>query len=65
VDFNFDYLDRERYSHSKKKLEVRKSEKLAAALSVFDSSCEVEVRGMFFRDLSCSTLVMLIQFRYR
>jgi hypothetical protein len=48
VDFNFDYLDRERYSHSKKKLEVRKSEKLAAALSVFDSSCEVEVR--FFRN---------------
>jgi hypothetical protein len=34
---------REKYSHSKKKLEVRKSEKLAAALSVFDSSCEVEV----------------------
>ena len=44
VDFNFDYLDREKYSHSKKKLEVRKSEKLAAALSVFDSTCEVEVR---------------------
>ncbi len=45
VDYNFDHLDRERYSHSKKKLEVRKSEKLAAALSVFDSGCDVEVTG--------------------
>ncbi len=47
VDYNFDHLDRERYSHSKKKLEVRKSEKLAAALSVFDSSCDVEVMEAF------------------
>jgi hypothetical protein len=47
VDYNFDHLDRERYSHSKKKLEVRKSEKLAAALSVFDSGCDVEVMKAF------------------
>jgi hypothetical protein len=47
VDYNFDHLDRERYSHSKKKLEVRKSEKLAAALSVFDSGCDVEVVEAF------------------
>jgi hypothetical protein len=47
VDYNFDHLDRERYSHSKKKLEVRKSEKLAAALSVFDSGCDVEVMESF------------------
>ncbi len=47
VDYNFDHLDRERYSHSKKKLEVRKSEKLAAALSVFDSGCDVEVMETF------------------
>ena len=51
VDFNFDYLDRERYSHSKKKLEVRKSERLAAALSVFDSTCDVEVRKMAWNSI--------------
>jgi hypothetical protein len=49
VDYNFDHLDRERYSHSKKKLEVRKSEKLAAALSVFDSGCDVEVMKNFLK----------------
>ncbi len=49
VDYNFDHLDRERYSHSKKKLEVRKSEKLAAALSVFDSGCDVEVMEAFLK----------------
>ena len=31
VSYNFQFLDREKYSQSKKKLEVRRSEKLAAA----------------------------------
>ena len=43
VNYNFSFLDRERYSQSKKKLEVRKSEKLAAALARFDPSTAVEV----------------------
>ena len=43
VNYNFTFLDRERYSQSKKKLEVRKSEKLAAALARFDPSTAVEV----------------------
>ena len=33
VSYNFQFLDREKYSQSKKKLEVRRSEKLAAALA--------------------------------
>jgi len=43
VVFNFNFLDRDKYSQSKKKMEVRKSEKLAAALARFDCSCEVMV----------------------
>ena len=33
VIFNFNFLDRDKYSQSKKKMEIRKSEKLAAALA--------------------------------
>jgi len=43
VVYNFNFIDRDRYSQSKKRLEIRKSEKLAGALSRFDSSCEVLV----------------------
>ena len=43
VNYNFDFLDREKFSLSKKKLEVRKSEKLASALAVLDSQTCVEV----------------------
>ena len=43
VNYNFDFLDREKFSLSKKKMEVRKSEKLASALAKFDSQTSVEV----------------------
>ena len=43
VNYNFTFLDRERFSQSKKKLEVRKSEKLATALARFDPSTAIEV----------------------
>ena len=43
VNFNFEFLDREKYSQSKKRMEVRKSEKLASALSKFSSNVQVEV----------------------
>merc|ERR1711864_62861 len=43
VNFDFSLLDREKYSQSKKRMEVRKSEKLASALARFDNQTEVEV----------------------
>ena len=46
VNFNFEFLDREKYSQSKKRMEVRKSEKLASALGKFDSHVQVEVIGV-------------------
>jgi len=46
VNFNFEFLDREKYSQSKKRMEVRKSEKLASALSRFDNHTQVEVIGV-------------------
>eukprot|EP00092_Neocalanus_flemingeri_P000288 GFUD01000308.1.p1 GENE.GFUD01000308.1~~GFUD01000308.1.p1 ORF type:complete len:1589 (+),score=464.17 GFUD01000308.1:43-4809(+) len=46
VNFNFEFLDREKYSQSKKRMEVRKSEKLASALGRFDSQTQVEVIGV-------------------
>jgi len=43
VSYNFEFLDREKYQMVKKKMEVRKSEKLATALAKFDRNTQVEV----------------------
>ena len=43
VNYNFDFLDREKYSQSKEKMKVRKSEKLAQALERFEAGTAVEV----------------------
>merc|ERR1712048_641645 len=43
VNFDDSLLDREKFSKSKKRLEMRKSEKLASALERFDKQTHVEV----------------------
>ena len=60
VNFNFEFLDREKYSQSKKRMEVRKSEKLASALSRFDSNVQVEVICVGYP----GTYSILVLFRY-
>ena len=50
VNYNFDFLDREKYSQSKKKMEVRKSEKLAQALDRFGAGTNVEVVSVGYPD---------------
>ena len=42
VSYNFEFLDREKYQMVKKKMEVRKSEKLATALAKFDRNTQVQ-----------------------
>ena len=50
VNYNFDFLDREKYSQSKEKMKVRKSEKLAQALERFEAGTAVEVISVGYPD---------------
>ena len=43
VNYSWQFIDRDRFSQSKKRQEVRRSEKLAAALAVFSPSQQVQV----------------------
>ena len=61
VNYNFSFLDRERYSQSKKKLEVRKSEKLAAALARFDPSTAVEVIAIGLPDSTLRSMAHTLE----
>ena len=61
VNYNFTFLDRERYSNSKKKLEVRKSEKLAAALARFDPSTAVEVIAIGLPDVTLRAMAHTLE----
>ena len=61
VNYNFTFLDRERYSQSKKKLEVRKSEKLAAALARFDPSTAVEVIAIGLPDVTLRAMAHTLE----
>ena len=61
VNYNFAFLDRERYSQSKKKLEVRKSEKLAAALARFDPSTAVEVIAIGLPDCTLRAMANTLE----
>jgi len=60
VNFNFEFLDREKYSQSKKRMEVRKSEKLASALSRFDNHVQVEVIGVGYPGAVVKTMAATI-----
>ena len=60
INYNFDFLDREKYSMSKKKLDVRKSEKLATALEKFDSQVHVEVICVGYPDLVVRTMAVTL-----
>ena len=60
VNYNFDFLDRERFSLSKKKLEVRKSEKLASALAVLDSQTCVEVICVGYTEAVVRTMAAML-----
>merc|ERR1712192_383795 len=61
VNYNFTFLDRERYSNSKKKLEVRKSEKLATALARFDPSTAVEVIAIGLPDVTLRAMANTLE----
>merc|ERR1711874_338727 len=43
VNYSWQFIDRDRFSQSKKRQEVRRSEKLAAALAVFSPNQHVQV----------------------
>ena len=60
VNYNFDFLDREKFSLSKKKLEVRKSEKLASALAVLDSQTCVEVICVGYTEAVVRTMAAML-----
>ena len=50
INYNFDFIDREKYSLSQKKLVVRKSERLATALEKFTGGTHVEVISLGYSD---------------
>ena len=60
VNYNFDFLDKEKFSRSKKKLEVRKSEKLASALAVLDSQTCVEVICVGYTEAVVRTMAAML-----
>ena len=60
VNYNFEFLDREKYSQSQKKMVVRKSEKLATALEKFDSHTHVEVISVGYPDPVVRTMASVL-----
>lgn len=61
IGYNFDFLDRERFNQSKKKMEVRKSERLAAALARFDPSTPVEVVALGYPDTTLRAMANTLE----
>ena len=57
VNYNFEFVDREKYPLSKKKLEVRKSEKLATAVERFTAGTHVEVISLGYPDTIIRSMV--------